>query len=258
MTPMRPNLSKQTRTMALHGTRIRGRPLAALLMLVIAMAATMMVWGGYAHAAPHKGRSPGRLETCAAAANCSAPIHGEDVDVGMDHVPEIPDVILSAATQYEQQYSASQEDDVDVPDVVVWNATMTVGESDIASIGYLGFITGDWPDTGSIDDVSFSHDGVDYLVTALYHPIVDGNPNHLFMHLDMPLPEGWTLLVGPDLFELADAQAWGPRRNIYHWYLEESLGWADGDRVKLSLSAPGSPDEISEDALVKKLPPGTG
>ncbi len=258
MAPIRLNINKQLRAIALPGSRIRCRSMPAALVLVIAMAAATMVWGNEANAAPQEGRLTGALETCAADANCSAPIQSEAVNAWLEVSPTTGDVLPAMRTNHDHPYAAAQEDDVDTPNIVVWSATMTVGESDIASIGYLGFITGDWPDTGSIDDASFSHDGVDYLVTALYHPIVTGNPNHLFLHLNMPLPEGWTLMVGQDVFAVSGAQVWGPRQNIYHWYLDASLGWSDGDQVQVSLSAPPSSEAFFEDALVQNLPPVIG
>lgn len=183
------------------------------------------------------------------------PIHGDDVSEWTDYTPTIGDTLPAIEAQYDRSDSAAQEDIVEEPNIVVWSATMTVGESDIASIGYLGFITGDWPNTGSIDDVAFSYGGADYLVTALYHPIVTGNPNHLFLHLDMPLSDEWTLMVGHDVLAVSGAQVWGAKQNIYHWYLDASLGWADGDLVSVALSAPPSTEGSFEDALVKNLHP---
>ena len=153
--------------------------------------------------------------------------------------------------------AAAQEGESDPSKIPVWIATMTVGQSNIASIGYLGFVAGDGPDTGSIDDVTFHHGGVDYMVTALYHPTVSGNPNHLFLHLDMPLGDGWTLHVSQDLFHLSHARVWGPKRNIYHWYLAEPMDWAVGDQVPIALTAPDDAD-VFHSALVQRVSPTVG
>ena len=109
-------------------------------------------------------------------------------------------------------------------------------KSDIASIGYLGFITGDGPGYGQQSRKWRSPMvGMNYVVTALYHPIVTGNPNHLFFHMDRSLPEELSLQVGSDEFAVSDALILGPKRNIYHWYLDSSLDWSAGDEMAVSL-----------------------
>ena len=153
--------------------------------------------------------------------------------------------------------AAHRQDDVDPVGFVAWSSTMTVGRSDIASIGYLGFVTGDWQNTGSIDSAAFRLDGVRYVITALYHPIVIGNPNHLFLHLDKPLEGELTLRIGPDTFDVLDADVLGEKRNIYHWYLETRLNWEVGDDLPVSLTVPGQRDPMQQ-ALVRGLPRRNG
>ena len=153
--------------------------------------------------------------------------------------------------------AAAQEDEIDSPEVMVWSALMTVGKSDIASIGYLGFVTGDWPDTGSIDDIAFTHGGVNYIVTALYHPIVNGSPNHLFLHIDMPLPNDLSLRAGPDTFAVSEAEILGIRHNIYHWYLDSRLDWAEGDEIPVALMGWMESGTL-EESLVRNVAPVIG
>ncbi len=163
----------------------------------------------------------------------------------------------TAQGQAAESQSANQEDDIDIPDVLVWSAMMTVGKSEIASIGYLGFVTGDWPDTGSIDNMAFTHSGVNYIVTALYHPIVEGNPNHLFLHTDKSLSGDLRLRAGADVFEVSDALILGPKNNIYHWYLDSKLDWTEGERIAVSLLARPQSGMAGE-SLVKRVPPDAG
>ena len=162
------------------------------------------------------------------------------------------DVLPIAPAQAASVGAAALEDEVDSPAVMVWSAMMTVGKSEIASIGYLGFVTGDWPDTGSVDSVAFTLDGADYVITALYHPIVIGDPNHLFLHLNRRLAGDLTLRVGPDAFDLSDADVLGTKRNIYHWYLDAQLGWEAGESIPVSLTAPERENNMQR-TLVREL-----
>ena len=256
MSSVKPRIHK-LRAIAVAGNWGSGRLFAGALILVIALVAATMSWGEEAHAATQAAKGFRVLETCAAGANCSPQVDDCNVGVWNSGTQAMGDVRPVVPPQFCDSEAAAQEDDVDSPDIVVWSAMMTVGKSDIASIGYLGFITGDWPDTGSIDDVAFTHGGVGYIVTALYHPIVTGNPNHLFLHLDMPLPDELTLQVGADVFAVSDAEVLGVKHNIYHWYLDEGLGWVDGDQIPVSLAGSLRSGGL-DGAFVRSLPTTSG
>ena len=252
------SLSPRTRPPRAHALRRQDvRSKWTLALLILAMGAVILLMGltQDAYAASPDTRGLHALEACSTIAGCGGKRHASYVHAGYDSPRTMADFRLANPLHPGASHYAAQEHETNSPDNPSWVATMTVGESEIASIGYLGFIAGDWPNTGSIDDVTFSHAGVDYVVTALYHPIVAGNPNHLFLHLDMALSNGWTLQVGPDVFDLSDVQVWGPKRNIYHWYLPERMDWMVGDQVPIALTPPQDTGPLRE-ALVKIVPPG--
>lgn len=230
--------------------RIGRRLLPAVLIVVMALVVAFIAWDQEAHAAPHEARGAGVMESCAADASCDPRLHGDKLDVLNADEYDIIGVQPGPPEQVGGPGAANQQDHVEPVDFVAWSSTMTVGQSDIASIGYLGFVTGDWPDTGSIDNTVFRLDGVKYVITALYHPIVIGSPNHLFLHLDKPLAGDMTLRVGPDAFHASDADVLGSKRNIYHWYLEARLNWEDGEDLPVSLTIPEQRDSMQQ-ALVR-------
>ena len=250
-------LTRPLRARAVQRNDAHSKWIPALLILAIAAAilVTGLAQDAYAASPDTRGHYP--PEACSTIAGCGDKRHAPYAHAGYDSPRTLSDLRLANPLHPGVSHYAAQEHETNSPENPSWVATMTVGESEIASIGYLGFIAGDWPNTGTIDDVSFSHAGVDYVVTALYHPIVTGNPNHLFLHLNMALSSGWTLQVGPDVFDLSDAQVWGPKRNIYHWYLADRMDWAAGDQVPIALTPPQDSGPLHE-ALVKIVPPGNG
>ena len=235
----------------------RGNWAPALLILAAALVMLILAFAQDAYAATVEAGGLDNPETCVANADCGPQYDTANVNAEYGDSLTMADLRPASPVHPGNPHAAAQEGESDPTNIPVWMATMTVGKSNVASIGYLGFVAGDWPDTGSIDNVSFSHAGVDYMVTALYHPIVTGNPNHLFLHLDMPLGSGWTLRVGQDSFDLSNAQVWGAKRNIYHWYLADRMDWAVGDEVPIALTAPDDPD-IFHGALAQRITPTVG
>ena len=245
---------RQSGAMTLVEWKVSRRLLLGVLILILSLAALSVTLGqGTAAAAQTaealRGMGGCELIECNAQA-ASRSAWSPAMKLQSDVLPIVPEQVEGSAAE-------AEDEDIDSADVMVWSAMMTVGKSDIASIGYLGFVAGDWPDTGSIDNIAFTHGGVNYIVTALYHPIVAGNPNHLFLHLDMPLPAELTFQVGPDLFALSDAMVLGAKHNIYHWYLDSRLDWAEGETVPLTLMG-GPQSGTFEESLVRNLPPVVG
>ena len=124
---------------------------------------------------------------------------------------------------------------------LVWSSTMTVGKSDITLMDYLGYITGDGPVTGQLDSAIFSHEGVDYTVTGLYRPLAGGDSQHLYLHLDKPMPDDLTLRIGSDRFPLFEAEVLGAHQNVYHWYLDASPDWIEGESMAVAFTSPLGP-----------------
>ena len=131
-------------------------------------------------------------------------------------------------------------------DTTVWWTQMTVGVNDQDSFEQLGFLDipdeldgGFWNDTGSLDDPTFTHAGVDYTVSAIYYPDFSGANQYLFLHLDHPLPDGFIFQAGGVQHEIADATALGWSHSHYMWELDSSPGWAEGDALQVSLITPG-------------------
>ena len=245
---------RQSGAMTLVDRKVSRRLLLGVLILILALAATSAMLGqGTAAAAQTAGalRVMGGCELI----ECNA--QAANGNAWSPAIKFQSDVLPIPPAQAGGVGAAAQEDEIDSPEVMVWSAMMTVGKSDIASIGYVGFVTGDWPDTGSIDDIAFTHGGVHYIVTALYHPIVNGSPNHLFLHLDMPLPAELSLRVGPDTFAVSEAEILGMRHNIYHWYLDSRLDWAEGDEIPVALMG-WTESGTLEESLVRNVPPVIG
>ena len=226
-----------------------------MVMMLVGVTAAAMLLGHGTSAGAQAASAFGVLEECAPVGGCVE--RAERRGLWAPGTQLASDVWPIASAHAGSAGAAAQDADIDPQGLVVWSSKMTVGKSDIASIGYLGFVTGDWPDTGTIDDVAFTHDGMRYVVTALYHPIVTGNPNHLFFHMDRSLPEELSLQVGPDEFAVSDALILGPKRNIYHWYLDSSLDWSAGDEMAVSLVGISGRGDTHE-WLVKNVPPSVG
>ena len=241
--------------MMLVNGKVSRRLFLGILILTLALAATSATLGQGTAAADGATGAPGAVEECGPMGECVAGAHGYGDWTRGTQLRS--DARSNRPAQAGGAGAAAQEDDAGSPDVLVWSAMMTVGKSDIASIGYLGFVTGDWPNTGSIDNIAFSHDGVNYIVTALYHPIVDGHPNHLFLHMDKAVPDDLNLRVGPDMFAIADADVLGLRHNIYHWYLDSRLDWEEGDEMPVALMTWAETGTL-EESLVRNLMPAKG
>ncbi len=248
----------QPNAMAFQGKRIL-RPLATgVFAAVLSLALLTTLWGAEAHAARPAMATFDALETCAAAADCRQPqTSAERAGLWNWRTAAMSDVQPSIAVPQLSSHVEHPEGNGESSEVVVWSAVLTVGKSAISSIGYLGYVSGGGPETGSIDESAFTHWGVDYAVTALYHPIVAGDPNHLFLHLDKPLLGEMTLSVGDDVFAISDASVLGAKRNVYHWYLDAGLGWAAGQEIPVALTAPPPPDG-GQLWLVKQLAPAGG
>ena len=220
------------------------RKLLALVALAIALAAAAMLWGRATGAVAEAAGVLGVMEECGRAGGCSAQVANHSVWSTADEWES--GALPRALEHMEASQAVTQQGDIGTREIPIWSSMMTVGQSDIASVEYLGFITGDWPDTGTIDDVTFSYGGVDYIVTALYHPIVTGNPNHLFLHLDKPLPTDLRLRAGTDSFAVSDALILGPKHNINHWYLDSRLDWVKGASVTVALMARSDSSGVEE------------
>ena len=144
-------------------------------------------------------------------------------------------LVIAVAFHYE---TASADSDV-------WTAEMTVGANNQLNFAKVGFIDipddldgGLWNDTGSLDNVTFTHDGQDYTVNALYYTEFQGDTQYLLVHADLPLPAGLTLQFAEQQYNVADAVEIGWGESVYRWALEGNPGWAEGSIQAVSLTAP--------------------
>ncbi len=212
------------------------------LALALSFAAGLAFGGQTAHASARMDSGFAGLDTCLAPADCEAP--AGNLQSWRDGSAAIPDAQPSGSAQIGEHESAAQRSAIDAEDDVIWSTTMTVGRCDIASVPCLGYITGGEPMTGNLQDVAFTHHGVQYIVTALYQPVVIGKPNHLFLHLNQAVSDDLILQVGANRFPLWEAMTLGTRGNVYHWYREEPLDWNEGSSVFVALSDSDIPDHV--------------
>ena len=245
---------RQSSAMTLVERKVSRRLLLGVLVLILALAVLSAILGQGTAAAAQTAEALRGMGGCELI-ECNA--QAASRSAWSPAMKLQSDVLPIVSAQVEGSAAAAEDEDIDSADVMVWSAMMTVGKSDIASIGYLGFVAGDWPHTGSIDDIAFTHGGVNYIVTALYHPIVSGSPNHLFLHIDMPLPNDLSLRVGPDTFAVSEAEILGMRHNIYHWYLDSRLDWAEGDEIPVALMG-WTESGTLEESLVRNVAPVIG
>ena len=129
-------------------------------------------------------------------------------------------------------------------DTHVWTAEMTVGYNDQLNFTKVGFLDipddldgGLWNETGSLDSATFTHEGQDYTVAALYYTEFQGVSQYLLIHANQPLPSGLTLQFAEQQYDIADAVEIGWGESVYRWELEAHPGWAEGSTQALSLTA---------------------
>jgi hypothetical protein len=124
--------------------------------------------------------------------------------------------------------------------VAVWSSNMTVGMTSDSTIAYMGYIadgTGQGT-VGSLDDTTFTYDGVDYEVQALFQQRVVGGIQQLVLNADETLPDALFLRVGDDEFAVSESMALGANSNIHVWRLNEYPGWAEGETIAVALMLP--------------------
>ena len=124
---------------------------------------------------------------------------------------------------------------------LVWLADMTVGMAQDADVTYTGYIPGasggdDFE--GSLNNVSFVHDGVEYTILGLFQQQVDNSIRQLVLNSDVALPDDLTFEAGDDRFALAKAVNFGANGNIHTWPLGEDLNWSEGQVMPVSLMEP--------------------
>ncbi len=127
----------------------------------------------------------------------------------------------------------------------VWTAEMTVGANNQLDFEQLGFLDipdeqdgAYWHETGSLNNTTFTHAGLDFTVNALYYTEFEGESQYLLVHSDQPLPAGLTLQFAEHQYNVADSVEIGWGESVYRWDLEINPGWAEGSTQVVSLTAP--------------------
>ncbi len=153
--------------------------------------------------------------------------------------------VMALAIAVAFHYETASADSTASAESDVRMAEMTVGTNNQLNFAKVGFIDipddldgGLWNDTGSLDNVTFTHDGQNYTVNALYYTEFQGDTQYLLVHADLPLPPGLTLQFAEQQYVVADAVEIGWGESVYRWDLEGNPGWAEGSIQEVSLTAP--------------------
>ena len=101
----------------------------------------------------------------------------------------------------------------------------------------MGYMPAMSPSEGDLGDTSFTYDGVEYTVLTIFNQKV-GQVRQLVFASDPHLPDDLILEIGEDEFPIADSRKLGADGNIHAWWLDSSLGWAEGQTLQVSLKEP--------------------
>ena len=126
----------------------------------------------------------------------------------------------------------------------VWSADMTVGKTKGVGLTYMGYIprTSDRDDfEGRLDDITFFHDGVDFIILGIFQQELGDSFQQLVLNTNAALPNDLTFAAGDDRFALAKAVHFGTRHNIHIWSLNKRLDWAERQVVPVGLLEPSVP-----------------
>ena len=127
----------------------------------------------------------------------------------------------------------------------VWAATLTVGRT-ADSANPIQVYTGYFPlgseYQGSLDDTTFTVNGMDYEVISVFEQQYGDSFRQLVFEVGEPLPDDLVLQVEDDQFNVSDSRRLGARRNIHAWTLEQSLGWEEGAVMPIALMELPEPD----------------
>ena len=113
----------------------------------------------------------------------------------------------------------------------VWSSEMMVGRA-ADSANPIQVYTGYFPlgseHQGSLDDTTFTVNGMDYEVSSMFEQQFGANFQQLVFEASEPLPDDLTLEIDNDQFRASASRRLGARGNIHAWTLEQSLGWEEG------------------------------
>ncbi len=119
----------------------------------------------------------------------------------------------------------------------IWEANMLVGETSDSERAYMGYMPATFPSEGDLDDISFTHDNVEYTVLTIFYQRVR-QVQQLVFASDPHLPDELILEIGEDEFSIAESRKLGADGNIHAWWLDSSLGWTEGQTLQVSLKEP--------------------
>ena len=124
--------------------------------------------------------------------------------------------------------------------VYVWAGMMTVGDATNSEAVRLGYVPG--PDgqngAGSLLNETFSYDGVDYTLHALYYERTADDGERLVLKSDKLLPTHLRLFISSDRFLVAESDASECDCAAHVWTLDRDLGWTAGETMYLALLEP--------------------
>ena len=129
-------------------------------------------------------------------------------------------------------------------EVYVWAAALTVGESSDASATYLGYMPdavpepGDQGSLGNLQGDTFTYQGVEYTVLALFQQQMGDGSRQLILRMDRPLPEYLNLHTRDGAFPISDATVMDDGPTVYEWPLDEALTWRKGQTTYVVLLGP--------------------
>ena len=118
---------------------------------------------------------------------------------------------------------------------VVWNAKLVVGDASDSIRTYQGYIPGNTPPKGELDDTVFTHDGVEYNIVALFYQEI-GQARQLVLNADQQLPDDLIFEIEGAEFPVADSQKLGFNENIHSWHPDSSLDWTEGQELDVGLT----------------------